>query len=87
MSFWRVAAGLVFLFYFLGSVAAGADLTYSGVPGKWKKGSKVAKEKDQAAETGAPAPEASKEKGKRTMVIPAPSMTVTPGTDSAKKKK
>jgi len=44
MSFWRVAAGLVVLFCFLTSVAAGADVTYSGVPGKWKKGSKVGKD-------------------------------------------
>ncbi len=87
MSFWRIAAGSVVLFCFLGSVAAGADLTYSGVPGKWKKGSKVAKDKDQAAEAEATAPDASKEKGKRTMVIQAPSVTVTPGTDSTKKKK
>jgi hypothetical protein len=43
MSFWRIAAGLVTLFCFLTSMAAGADLTYSGVPGKWKKGAKGAK--------------------------------------------
>ncbi len=87
MSFWRVAAGLAVLFCFLTSVAAGADLTYSGVPGKWKKASKVAKDKDQAAEAEAPPREAAPEKGKRTMIIPAPTMTVTPGSDSAKKKK
>lgn len=89
MSFSRVAAGLLVLFGFLISVAAGADLTYSGVPGKWKKASKVAKDKDkdQAAEAAAPPQEDSKEKGKRTMIIPAPTMTVTPGSDSAKKKK
>jgi hypothetical protein len=86
MSLWRLAAVLVVLVCFLTSVAAGADITYSGVPGKWKKGSKVAQEKDKAGESEAPPPEASKEKGKRTMVIPAQSMTVTPGSDSSKKK-
>lgn len=86
MSFWRVAAGLVVLCWFLTSVAAGADVTYSGVPGKWKKGSKVAKAKDKAAESEAPTEAAPKEKGKRTMTIPAPTMTVTPGSDSSKKK-
>ena len=86
MSFSRVAVGLLVLFCFLSSVAAGADVTYSGIPGKWKKGSKVAKDKDKAAEAEAPPQEDSKEKGKRTMIIPAPTMTVTPGSDSAKKK-
>ena len=86
MSLWRIAAGLVTLFCFLASMAAGADLTYSGVPGKWKKGSKVAKDKDKAGESEAPPPEASKEKGKRTMVVPAPTVTVTPGSDPSKKK-
>ncbi len=86
MSFRRVAAGLVVLFCFLASVAAGADVTYSGVPGKWKKGSKVAKDRDKTAESEAPAEVAPKEKGKRTMIIPAPAMTVTPGSDSSKKK-
>ena len=79
MSFWRVAAGLVVLFCFLSSVAAGADVTYSGVPGKWKKGSKVAKDKDKAVGSEARPPEASKEKGKRTMVVPATTVSLTPG--------
>ena len=78
MSFRRIAAGLVTLFCFLASMAAGADLTYSGVPGKWKKGSKVAKDKNKAGESEAPPPEASKEKGKRTKVIPASTVSVTP---------
>jgi hypothetical protein len=93
MSFWRVAAGLVVLFCFLTSVAAGGDFTYSGVPGKWKKGSKVDKDKDKdkPAESEAPpevAPKevAPKEKGKRTKTIPAPTETVTPESDSSKKK-
>lgn len=86
MSFWRIAAGLVTLFCFLTSVAAGADVTYSGVPGKWKKGSKVAKDKDKAGESEAPPEVAPKDKGKRTMIVPAPTMTVTPGSDSSKKK-
>ena len=79
MSFWRVAAGLVVLFCFLTSVAAGSDVTYSGVPGKWKKGSKVAKDKDKAAESEAPPEVAPKGKGKRTMTIPAPTVSLTPG--------
>jgi hypothetical protein len=86
MSFWRVAGGLVVLFCFLTSVAAGGDVTYSGIPGKWRKGSKVAKAKDQTAESEAPPEVAPKEKGKRTMIIPAPAMTVTPGGGSPKKK-
>jgi len=86
MSCWRAAAGLVVIGCFLTSVAAGADVTYSGVPGKWQKGSKVARDKEKAGESEAPPEAASKEKGKRTMIIPAPTVTVTPGSDSSKKK-
>ncbi len=49
MSFWKVAAAVVALCFFLTSLAAGGDLTYSGVPGKWKKGAKGAK--TEAAES------------------------------------
>ncbi len=79
MSFWRIAAGLVTILCFLTSLAAGADVTYSGVPGKWKKGSKVAKDKAKAGESEAPPEVAPKEKGKRTMTVPAPSVSLTPG--------
>ncbi len=51
MSRWRIAGGVAVLFCFLGSVAAGADLTYSGVPGKWKKGAKGANAKAYESET------------------------------------
>ena len=88
MSFCRVAACLVALVFSLSSMAAGAEVTYSGVPGKWKKGSKVAKDKDKDKAAAAEAPPEvapkEKEKGKRTMIIPAPTMTVTPGSDSSK---
>ncbi len=83
MFFFRVVAGLVVLFGFLTSLAAGADVTYSGVPGKWKKSPKVSKDKE--AESAAAAPEAEKEKGTRTMIIPAPTVTVTPGSKPSKK--
>lgn len=79
MSFWRVAAGLVVLFCFLTSVAAGADVTYSGVPGKWKKGSKVAKDKDKAGESEAQTQAPQKEKVKKTITVPAPTVSLTPG--------
>jgi hypothetical protein len=38
MTFWRIAAGLVALCFFLTAPAAGAEkFTYSGIPGKWKQ--------------------------------------------------
>lgn len=53
MFFLRVAAGLVVLFCFLTSLAAGAEVAYSGVPGKWKKTTKEAKAAAAAAEATA----------------------------------
>lgn len=79
MSFWRVAAGLVVLFCFLTTLAAGADVTYSGVPGKWKKGSKVTKDKDKTADSEAQTRDPQKEKGKKTITIPAPTVSLMPG--------
>ena len=54
MSFWRIAAGLVTLFCFLTSMAAGADVTYSGVPGKWKKGAKGGQDRTAAESEATP---------------------------------
>ena len=61
MRIWRIGAGLAALCFFLTSVAAGADLTYSGVPGKWKRTAKGAK--DTGSEAGGEAKEDQKEKG------------------------
>ena len=50
MSLWRVAAWLVVLCFFLTSMAMGADnITYSGIPGKWKRGSKGSKNSKKTA--------------------------------------
>lgn len=50
MRFLRMAACLVTLFFSLSTLAAGAEVTYSGVPGKWKRGSKEAKGTPSEAE-------------------------------------
>jgi hypothetical protein len=78
----KIAACLAALIFSLSSVAMATDCTYSGVPGKWKRGAKGAKEK--ASESEASDKEAPKEKGKRTMTVPAPKITVTPGTPEKK---
>ena len=39
----RVAACLVALIFSLSSMAMGAEVTYSGIPGKWKRGTKETK--------------------------------------------
>ncbi len=84
MSVWRVAAGLVILFGFLTSLAAGGEVTYSGIPGKWKKGAKLSKDKGSEPEAAAQGEE--KEKGKRTMIVPKPAATYTPASDKTKAK-
>jgi hypothetical protein len=56
-------------------MAVGAEVTYSGIPGKWKRGAKSAKDKAPEAEAAAketPGKEAPKEKGKRSKTGPAP---------------
>lgn len=45
----RVAACLVALFFSAASMTVAGDLTYSGVPGKWRKAAKGSK--DPAVET------------------------------------
>ncbi len=66
MFFLRTAAGLVVLFGFLTSLAARAEVTYSGVPGKWKKTTKEAKAAAAAAEA---AQENQKKAKERTVSI------------------
>lgn len=82
MRYLRVAACLAALIFSLSSMAMGAECTYSGVPGKWRRGTKGAK--DKATESESQDKEAPKEKGKRTMTVPAPKITVTPGTPEKK---
>ncbi len=82
MRFLRIAACLAALIFSLSSLAMGAECTYSGVPGKWKRSAKGAK--DKASESEAPDKEAPKEKGKRTITGPAPKITFTPGTPEKK---
>ncbi len=66
MFFLRAAAGLVVLFCFLSSLAAGAEVAYSGVPGKWKKTAKAAK----AAAAEATAQENQTKAKERTVSLP-----------------
>jgi hypothetical protein len=80
MRYLRVAACLVALIFACASMATGAEVTYSGVPGKFKRGAKGAK----ASESAAADKETPKEKGKRTMTVPKPKITVTPGTPEKK---
>ena len=82
MRYLKIAACLAALIFSLSSLATGAEVTYSGVPGKWKRGAKGAK--DKASESEAPAKEAPKEKGKRTTTVPAPKISVIPGTPEKK---
>jgi hypothetical protein len=82
MRYVKVAACLAALIFSLSSMATGAEVTYSGVPGKWKRGAKGAKEK--AAESESQDKEASKEKGKRTMTVPKPKVSIIPGTPEKK---
>ncbi|MCL4501981.1 MAG: hypothetical protein M1438_09000 [Deltaproteobacteria bacterium] len=82
MRYLRIAACLAALIFAFSSTATGAEVTYSGVPGKFKRGAKGAKEK--SSESEAADKEAPQEKGKRTMTVPAPRITVTPGTPEKK---
>ncbi len=50
MRFLRIAACLAALFFSLSTLAGGAEVTYSGVPGKWKRGTKSAKAAPSEAE-------------------------------------
>ncbi len=90
MNFKRAAAGVAVLVGLTASLAAGADLTYSGVPRKWKKTAKVDKGNNEVKNTDKKVeekdPGTEKEKGKRTLIIPAPTVTVTPGSGSSEKK-
>jgi len=78
----RVAACLAALIFSLSSMAVGAEVTYSGIPGKWKRGAKSAKEK--APEAEAAGKEAPKEQGKKTKTGPAPKTPGSPGTPEKK---
>jgi hypothetical protein len=72
----RVAAWLVALGCFLTVTAWAADLDYSGVPGKWKRGAK-----GKAAESGSktPAKEVKKEAPQeRTITITMPEDQMKP---------
>ena len=51
MTSWRVAACLAALFFWLASITQAADVSYSGIPGKWRRGGKTAKA--TSSETGA----------------------------------
>ncbi len=82
MRYLKVASCLAALFFSLSSLAAGAEVSYSGVPGKWKRGGKTAKDKATEAEPAGKEP--SPEKGKRTMTVPAPTISVTPATPAKK---
>ena len=87
MKYLRVAACLVALIFSLSSMAIGGDVTYSGVPGKWKRGAKEAKGKDQEpapTKSDLPKPTDPGEKDKRTKTIPAPTITIAPGTPEKK---
>jgi len=53
MRFFRGAVGLLALCFAFSVSAAQAEVTYSGIPGKWRKGSKSAK--NAATEPAAPA--------------------------------
>lgn len=78
MRFWRIAAAVVALIFFFSSVAVGTEnVTYSGVPGKWKRKSKETKEAEQRKQ-------AAEEKGKKTVTITYPN-TPAP-SENAKKK-
>ncbi len=86
--FWRIAAGLLAAVFLLASVAGAAELSYSGVPGKFKRGSKEAKEpKEKAAEAADKTQEAPKEKGKRTLVLPRSGDTTAPVPAAGSSKK
>jgi hypothetical protein len=78
MSCLRVAACLAVLLFSFSSMSMGADLTYSGVPGKWKRGARASKDKAPEAEAGPKEP--GKEKGKRTLTGPRPPIPVAPAT-------
>jgi hypothetical protein len=83
----RVAACLAALIFALSSMAVGAEFTYSGVPGKWKRGTKSAKDKAPEAEAEGketPAKEAPKVKGKKTKTGPAPKTSSSTGTPEKK---
>jgi len=75
MRFFRVAACLLALCFSFSTLAAGAEVTYSGVPGKWKRSPKGAK--DKTSESEEKNEEQPKEKGKRTITLPKPEITVT----------
>ena len=79
MTFWRVAAWLVALCFFLTSPAVGADkFTYSGIPGKWKRQSKDSK--NQGSQSESPTQEAEKapQKKERTFTVTVPEEVVRP---------
>ena len=82
MRYLRVAACLAALIFSLSSMATGAELTYSGVPGKWKRSTKGAKDKASESESQDKGP--AKEKGKRTITMPVPKISITPGTPEKK---
>jgi hypothetical protein len=79
MTFWRVAAGLVALCFFLTSPAVGADkFTYSGIPGKWRRSSKDSKNQGSQAESPTQEAEKAPQKKERTLTVTIPEEVVRP---------
>jgi hypothetical protein len=83
MRFLRIGSCLLALFFSFSSLAAGTELTYSGVPGKWRRASK--EDKNKASDSAAAKQADEKEKGKRTMTVPMPTVTITPPSGPSKK--
>ena len=72
MTLWRVAVCLVALLFAFASLAGAADVTYSGIPGKWRRGSKGAK--NTASE-----PEAKPKENRTKKIIDNDKLKVTVG--------
>jgi hypothetical protein len=85
MKFLRIGSCLLALFFSFSSLAAGAELTYSGVPGKWRRASKA--DKNKAPDSAAAKQADEQEKGKKTKTIPVHGATVTFPNVTAQPKK